>query len=117
MMRLTARLGKAFCSLRLVALIATLFVNACVFVPAVMWQRAEQNRARIDQVRVGQTIEEVRAVMGKPPEKREVRQRFDGKQIEFWSYLTDYGRRLDATIIFVDGRVSEIRATGWREED
>src|SRR5438876_922143 len=98
MMRLTARLGKAFCSLRLMALTATLFASACVFVPAVTWRRAEQNRTRVDQVRVGQTLEEVRAVMGAPPEKREVRQRFDGKQIEFWSYVTDYGRRVDSTI-------------------
>lgn len=68
-------------------------------------------------MRIGQTFDEVRAVMSKPPEKREVRQRFDGKQIEFWSYVTDYARKLDSTITFVDGRVSEVRVTTWQEAD
>lgn len=62
-------------------------------------------------------MDEVRALMEKPPEKREVRLRYDGKQIEFWSYVTDYARRIDSTITFVDGRVTEIRATAWREVD
>ena len=86
-------------------------------VPSVMWRRAEENRARLDQVKVGQTFDEVRAVMQKPPEKREVRARFDGKQIEFWSYVSDYARKLDTTITFVDGRVSEIRTSTWEEHD
>ena len=82
-----------------------------------MWSRAEANRSRVDQIRIGQTFNEVRAVMNKPPEKREVRQRFDGKQIEFWSYVTDYARKLDSTITFVDGRVTEVRVTTWQEAD
>jgi hypothetical protein len=90
---------------------------SCVYVPRMMWKRAEENRSRMDRVRIGQTIDEVRAVMTKPPEKREVRQRFDGKQIEFWSYVTDYARKIDSTITFVDGRVTEIRATPWQEAD
>jgi hypothetical protein len=94
-----------------------LSVVACVYVPRTMWNRAEENRSRIDQIRVGQTLDEVRALMRKPPEKREVRQRFDGKEIEFWSYVTDYARKLDSTITFVDGRVTEIRATTWQEPD
>lgn len=90
---------------------------SCVYVPAVMWRRAEENRERLNAVRAGQTMEEVQSAMGKPPEKREVRLRFDGKQIEFWSYVTDYARRVDSTITFVDGRVTEIRATSWQERD
>jgi hypothetical protein len=82
-----------------------------------MWTRAEQNRARIDQVKVGQTLGEVRAIVGKPPEKREVRLRFDGKTVELWSYVTDYARKVDSTIIFLDGRVTEIRVTSWEERD
>lgn len=92
-------------------------VASCVYVPRVMWKRAEENRSRMDRVRVGQTIDEVRTLMAKPPEKREVRQRFDGKQIEFWSYVTDYARKIDSTITFIDGRVTEIRATPWQEPD
>jgi hypothetical protein len=91
--------------------------SGCVFVPSVMWNRAETNRQHINEVRVGQTLVEVRAIMKKDPEKREVRGRFDGKVVEFWSYVTDYGRRLDSTITFIDGRVQEIRTTPWMEKD
>ncbi len=100
-------------------LLPLLFVvaSACVYVPRVMWNRAETNRQHIDQIHVGQTLAEVRAIIGKEPEKREVRARFDGKTVEFWSYVTDYGRRLDSTITFVDGRVQEIRTTPWAEKD
>ena len=91
--------------------------SGCVFVPSVMWNRAETNRRQINEVRVGQTLAEVRAIMKKDPEKREVRARFDGKVVEFWSYVTDYGRRLDSTITFIDGRVQEIRTTPWMEKD
>lgn len=98
-------------------LLSALPLAACVYVPRLMWNRAEENRSRMDGVRVGQTMDEVRAVMAKPPEKREVRLRFDGKQIEFWSYVTDYARKLDSTVTFVDGRVTEIRATPWQEAD
>jgi len=82
-----------------------------------MWNRAESNRVRIDRVQVGQTLDEVRAIMGKPPEKREVRARFDGKTVELWSYATDYTRKADSTIIFLDGRVTEVRVTSWVERD
>lgn len=82
-----------------------------------MWHRAEENRAHIDGVRIGQTFDEVRTLMAKPPEKREVRARFDGKQVEFWSYVTDYARKLDTTITFVEGHVTEIRTTTWQEKD
>src|SRR5258707_14200857 len=91
--------------------------SGCVFVPSVMWSRAEANRRSINEVRVGQTLAEVRAIMKKDPEKREVRARFDGKVVEFWSYVTDYGRKLDSTITFIDGHVQEIRTTPCMEKD
>jgi hypothetical protein len=91
--------------------------SGCVYVPSVMWNRAETNRRHINDVRVGQTLAEVRAIMQKDPEKREVRARFDGKVVEFWSFVSDYGRRLDSTITFIDGRVQEIRTTPWLEKD
>ena len=101
---------------RLLALLI-LLASACVCVPRMQWQRAEENRACVDRITVDQTLDEVRAIMGKGPEKREVRARFDGKTVELWSYVTDYARRVDSTIIFVDGRVQEIRATTWEEKD
>ena len=101
----------------LAVLFLLIALSGCVYVPSVMWNRAETNRQRINEVRVDQTLAEVRAIMRKEPEKREVRTRFDGKVVEFWSYVTDYGRRLDSTITFIDGRVQEIRTTPWLEKD
>ena len=102
---------------RIAVVLICLSLWGCVYVPSVMWNRAEANRARIDRVQVGQSLDEVRTLMGKPPEKREVRARFDGKTVELWSYATDFTRKVDTTIIFLDGRVTEIRATSWEERD
>ena len=94
-----------------------LFLSACVFVPSVMWRRAEENRARLDRIAVGQSTGAVRAIMQKDPERREARLRFDGKRVEMWSYVSDYARKLDTTLIFVDDRLEEIRTTTWAEKD
>ena len=102
---------------KLTHLLAAVLLTGCVFVPRVMWRRAEENERHINQVRVGQTLQEVRAIMGKEPERREARARFDGKTVEMWTYVTDYARKLDTTIIFVDGRVEELRATPWEDKD
>src|SRR5258708_38352607 len=102
---------------RLLICLLLALASGCVFVPSVMWNRAEGNRQHINEVRVGQTLAEVRAIMMKDPEKREVRGRFDGKVVEFWSYVTDYGRRRDSTITFIDGHVQEIQTTPWLEKD
>ena len=100
-----------------IPLLTALLLANCVFIPSVMWRRAEENRARLDRIVVGQSIAEVRDTMQKPPERREVRLRFDGKTVELWSYVSDYARKLDTTIIFIDGRVEEIRTTTWVEKD
>jgi len=90
---------------------------ACVYVPSVMWRRAEENRARLNQVHVGQTIEQVRAIMKTEPERREQRLRFDGKKVDLWSWASDYSRKMDTTLIFIDGVLNEIRTTSWEEKD
>ena len=82
-----------------------------------MWHRAEENRTRLDQIAVGQTIDQVRAIMKKAPERRDARLRFDGKKVEMWSYVSDYARRLDTTLTFVDGVLTEMRTTTWEEKD
>jgi len=99
------------------AAVLMLVLSGCVYVPGVMWRRAEENRSRVLRIALGQSLEEVRAIMGKDPEKREARLRFDGKKVELWTYVTDYTRKVDSTIIFLDGRVQEIRATSWCEAD
>jgi hypothetical protein len=77
---------------------------------------AAENQAHINQVRMGQTLAEVERIMGKPPERRSARLRYDGVSIEEWSYVTDYMRRMDTTITFVGGKVEEIRATSWETD-
>jgi hypothetical protein len=91
--------------------------TACISLSPTLRREAAANRGKLNQVRVGQTLAEVRAIMGKEPERRDVRNRFDGKVVEMWSYATDYVRRLDTTIIFVDGRVEEIKTLPWYEPD
>jgi hypothetical protein len=77
---------------------------------------AETNRARINSIRLGQTLIEVQRIMG-PPERRAARLRYDGVSIEEWSYITDYVRKMDALILFVGGKVEEIQSTPWEEQD
>ncbi len=62
---------------------------------------------------MGQTLVEVERVMGKGPERRHARVRFDGVAIEEWSYSTDPVRKLDTIITFVGGKVHEINTAGW----
>ena len=102
---------------RLIVVAVVCLCSACVFVPSVMWRRAEENRARLNRIAVGQSTANVRAIMAKEPERREARLRFDGKRIEMWSYVSDYARKLDTTLIFVDDRLEEIRTTPWKESD
>jgi len=55
--------------------------------------------------------------MGRGPERRSTRLRFDGLSIEEWSYVTDYMRHADTMITFVGGKVVEIRVVPWEEKD
>jgi hypothetical protein len=110
--RLDPRIARTLTHLLLLGILA-----GCVYVPRVMWNRAEENERHINQIKVGQTLAQVRAIMGKAPERRDAHARFDGKTVEMWSYVTDYARKLDTTIIFVDGKVEELRATPWEDKD
>ena len=100
----------------LVTLASILAFDACVSVPRYAFRRALENQAHVDKLRLGQTLAEVEAVMGRPPERRSTRLRYDGLSIEEWSYLTDYVRKMDTTITFVGGKVDEIRSASWEEE-
>ena len=66
------------------------------------------NSAHIGQVALGQTIAEVRAVMGRDAETRSVSMR-DGRSVESWGFRTDYEKRITTTIEFVEGKVVAIR--------
>jgi len=88
-----------------------------MFVPYSAARMARTNQQNINRIHLGQTLAEVTRVMGKGPERRSTRLRFDGLSIEEWSYLTDYLRHSDTTITFVGGKVEEIRLTPWEEKD
>ena len=104
-------------SQRLLLLSALLFSTSCVVVPLSAARDAASNQRHINRLHLGQTLAEVEKVMGKGPERRSTRRRFDGLSIEEWSYLTDYVHRSDTTITFVGGKVEEIRVTPWEEKD
>ncbi len=66
--------------------------------------RAAENSMVIGKVKLGQSINEVRQIMGKDPERREVT-----NDSETWGYITSYAGNRFSTIIFKNGVVTEIR--------
>jgi len=102
---------------RALLLLIALLSSSCVIVPLSAARMARENQRNVNRIHLGQTLAEVQRVMGKGPERRSTRLRFDGLSIEEWSYVTDYVRRADTTITFVGGKVDEIRVTPWEEGD
>jgi hypothetical protein len=102
---------------RAALLLIALLSSSCVIVPLSAARMAGENQRNVNRIHLGQTLAEVQRVMGKGPERRSTRLRFDGLSIEEWSYVTDYVRRADTTITFVGGKVEEIRVTPWEEGD
>ena len=105
--------------IRLAVLVLGLAAFGCttgVDVDRHAFRLAENNRAKINRIRLGQTLVEVQKIMG-PPERRAARLRYDGVSIEEWSYVTDYVRRMDALIVFVGGKVQEIQSAPWEERE
>jgi hypothetical protein len=66
--------------------------------------RAAENSRVIGKVNPGQPLAEVRQIMGKDPERREV-----SSNSETWGYLTDYMAHMMTAIVFKNGLVSEIK--------
>lgn len=69
---------------------------------------AAYNGSRIGKVAIGQSLQDVRAIMGKDPEERSIRTE-DGRSLETWGYRTDYRNRVTTRIDFVDLKVVGIR--------
>jgi hypothetical protein len=67
-------------------------------------ERAAENSKLIGSVNLGQSLEEVQQIMGTAPDRRKV-----NDEIETWSYHTSYSNRGYTSIIFKDGRVTEIK--------
>jgi hypothetical protein len=66
----------------------------------------------INAVAVGQTKEEVRAIMKRDPWRREASVQ-DGAAVERWGYPTSYEDERMAWITFRDGKVSELKESAW----
>ena len=67
-------------------------------------ERAAANSIAIANVSLGHTLEDVRRIMGKGPERRELTER-----VERWAYITDYDSGRYTTISFEQGRVAAIK--------
>jgi hypothetical protein len=73
-------------------------------------ERAYGNSLVVGKIRIGQSPSEVRAVMGRDPERREAT-----TETEVWSYLTDYTNEILTAIVFKNGVVVEIKQTNASE--
>lgn len=67
-------------------------------------ERAAANSKVIGKVMIGQSLDDVREIMGKDPERRKA-----SAKEEIWSYITDYSNHLFTTIIFKNKKVVEIK--------
>jgi hypothetical protein len=73
-------------------------------------QRAAENASTIGKVKVGQSLAEVRQIMGKDPDRREA-----SSDSETWGYLTDYAAQLVTVVVFKNGSVAEIKQVPYRK--
>ena len=74
---------------------------------------APANAANIGQVKIGQTMEQVRAEMHKGPESQNVATLPDGTIETVWNYVTDYGADTNTSITFHGDKVTAITQTRW----
>ena len=62
---------------------------------------AVYNASHVGKVALGQSLTEVRQIMGRDPEQRSVQVQ-DGHNLEAWSFLTDYANHVTTRIEFSD---------------
>ena len=71
----------------------------------------------IGKVQLGQTQDEVRAIMRHDAERREASLTSDGRKIESWSYITDYDAERMTTLTFTDGHLTGMGQAPWKTDD
>ena len=69
------------------------------------------NARVIGQIRTGQTVTDVRAIMRHDTEKRTV----DGSN-ESWGYITNYRDKVMTWITFTDGKVTSVTQRPWSRD-
>jgi hypothetical protein len=70
----------------------------------------------INQVKLGETQDQVRTIMRHDAERREASSSLEGKNLETWSYITDYQAELMTTLTFTDGVLTAIGQAPWKSE-
>lgn len=75
------------------------------------------NAKVIGQVKLGQTQDQVRAIMRHDPERRLATISSEGKKIETWSYITDYQAELMTTLTFTDSSLTAIGQAPWKSQN
>jgi hypothetical protein len=74
---------------------------------------AASNKVFIGQVKIGQTMEQVRIEMHKGPESQNVSTLPDGTVETVWNYVTDYDSDTNTSITFRGDKVTAINQTRW----
>lgn len=74
---------------------------------------SQSNRLFINQVAMGQTMDQVRIEMHKGPESQNVTTLGDGTIETVWNYVTDYNADTNTSITFHGDKVSGINQTRW----
>lgn len=72
------------------------------------------NAKMVGQLKLGQTQDQVRAIMRHDPERREAAISPEGKKVETWSYITDYQAELMTTLTYTDGVLTAIGQAPWK---
>jgi len=77
---------------------------------------ALHNAPLLSELKLGQTKEEVLVIMKHEAERHEA-QVVDGKAVEVWAYMQDYGsERMTAVVFADDGVVTGIRTVPWKSD-
>lgn len=74
---------------------------------------ASVNATYIGQVKIGQTMDQVRTEMHKGPESQNVTTLPDGTLETVWNYVTDYDADTNTSITFRGDKVTAINQTRW----
>jgi len=77
------------------------------------FEASKVNKVAIVNVKLGQTMEQVRAIMGRPPESTAESLLDDGAHQTTWNYLTDYHNETNTAITFRNGKVVSIAPARW----
>lgn len=77
--------------------------------------RAQFNAPLLPKIQLGQSKDEVLAIMRHPAERFEAKSEHDHKY-ETWIYMQNYDNELMTAIVFTDGKVTEIKTVPWKTE-